>query len=150
MLSDEENEAIEWLKRLVKINKRDNLDNTFAEILLNLIEKQSKEIEELKENNKKLTDEYLIQRDLINPDFLKDYISKEEADQKERKAYIDGTNVAHELCNKMWKNKIKAKIEELEKELETVEQMKPSATRYDVIQKLENQINILQSLLEKE
>ncbi len=44
MLSDEE-EAIEWLKRLVKINKRDNLDDTFAEILLNLIEKQSKEIE---------------------------------------------------------------------------------------------------------
>ena len=41
MLSDEEKEAIEWLKR-------DNLDNTFAEILLNLIEKQSKEIEELK------------------------------------------------------------------------------------------------------
>ena len=38
-----------------------------------------------------------------------------EAEQKEKKAYIDGTNVAHELCNKMWKNKIKAKIEELEK-----------------------------------
>lgn len=52
-MSDEENEAIEWLKRLVKINKRDNLDNTFAEILLNLIEKQSKEIELLKEENEK-------------------------------------------------------------------------------------------------
>lgn len=48
-MTDEENEAIEWLKRLVKLNKRDNLDDTFAEILLNLIEKQSKEIEELKE-----------------------------------------------------------------------------------------------------
>ena len=48
-MTDEEKEAIEWLKRLVKINKRDNLDNTFAEISLNLIEKQSKEIEELKE-----------------------------------------------------------------------------------------------------
>jgi len=46
-MTDEE-EAIEWLKRLVKLNKRDNLDNTFAEILLNLIEKNSKEIEELK------------------------------------------------------------------------------------------------------
>lgn len=54
MLSDEEKEAIEWLKRLVKINKRDNLDNTFAEILLNLIEKQSKEIEELIERIKEL------------------------------------------------------------------------------------------------
>ena len=48
-MTDEEKEAIEWLKRLVKINKRDNLDNTFAEISVNLIEKQSKEIEELKE-----------------------------------------------------------------------------------------------------
>ena len=54
MLSDEEREAIEWLKRLVKLNKRDNLDDTFAEILLNLIEKQSKEIEELKEKNEYL------------------------------------------------------------------------------------------------
>lgn len=51
MLSDEEKEATEWLKRLVKINKRDNLDNTFAEILLNLIEKQSKEIEELNKSD---------------------------------------------------------------------------------------------------
>ena len=48
-MNEEEKESIEWLKRLVKINKRDNLDDTFAEILLNLIEKQSKEIEELKE-----------------------------------------------------------------------------------------------------
>ena len=36
-------------KKLVKLNKRDNLDDTFAEILLNLIEKQSKEIAELKQ-----------------------------------------------------------------------------------------------------
>ncbi len=48
MLSDEERQAIDWLKRLVKINKRDNLDDTFAEILLNLIKRQQKEIEELK------------------------------------------------------------------------------------------------------
>ena len=46
-MTDEEREAIEWLKRLAKLNKRDNLDDTFAEIILNLIEKQSKEIQEL-------------------------------------------------------------------------------------------------------
>ena len=67
----EEIEAIEWLKRLVKINKRDNLDNTFAEILLNLIEKQSKEIEELKEKN-----EYL-------PNWVsKKYVSKDKIKAK--------------------------------------------------------------------
>lgn len=65
MLSDEE-EAIEWLKRLVKLNKRDNLDNTFAEILLNLIEKQSKEIEELENQrqNGTLSDGYHTYNDL--------------------------------------------------------------------------------------
>lgn len=42
---NEEEQSIEWLKRLVKINKRDNLNDTFAEILLNLIEKQQKELE---------------------------------------------------------------------------------------------------------
>ena len=82
MLSDEEREAIEWLKRLVKLNKRDNLDNTFAEILLNLIEKQSKEIEELKEKNKIL--------EVISLSF------KEIQDR-----------------DKKWKDKIKAKIEDI-------------------------------------
>ena len=47
----EEEQAIEWLKRLVKINKRDNLNDTFAEILLNLIEKQQKELNKEKERN---------------------------------------------------------------------------------------------------
>lgn len=125
MLSDEEKKAFESVKDMfsdVTIKDIDEQSITIYGVamldvikVLTIVEKQSKEIEALKENNKKLTDEYLIQRDLINPDFLKDYISKEEAEQKEKKAYIDGTNVAHELCNKMWKNKIKAKIEELEK-----------------------------------
>lgn len=45
--------------------------------------------------------------------------------------------------------KIKDKIEELKQELAKVEQMSASATRYDVIQKLNNQINILQELIKK-
>ena len=65
MLSDEEKEAIEWLKRLVKLNKRDNLDDTFAEILLNLIEKQSKEIEELKKYEK-----YYEEMEEVNKRFI--------------------------------------------------------------------------------
>lgn len=75
MLRDEEREAIEWLKRLVKLNKRDNLDDTFAEILLNLIEKQSKEIEELKKqdlSNSKIRDKI---RNRIK--YLTEYYEKE-------------------------------------------------------------------------
>ena len=104
MLSDEEKKAIEELWHF------DCAYNREIKIVLNLIEKQSKEIEE--------------------------------AEQKEKKAYIDGTNVAHELCNKMWKNKIKAKIEELEKEIIT------GAKKTDIIRRAI--VYELQSLLEKE
>ena len=38
--------------------------------------------EKEKEKNKELTDEYLVQRDLINPDFLKDYIHKDKIKAK--------------------------------------------------------------------
>ena len=86
MLSDEEREAIEWLKRLVKLNKRDNLDDTFAEILLNLIEKQSKEIEELKEKNKYIEDRAKIGKNIqtfINKNYVEqEYISKDKIKAK--------------------------------------------------------------------
>lgn len=47
----------------------------YISILFGLITKQQKEIKELQ-------DEYLIQRDLINPDFMKDYISKDKIKEK--------------------------------------------------------------------
>ena len=80
--------------------------------LVNLIEKQSKEIEKLKEDKYGLEEEVQIQaKQLIEIDG--NYISKEESEQRERKAYIKGTNDADELCNKKWKDKIKAKTEEV-------------------------------------
>ena len=86
-MSDEEKKAIEIVKGITEddlLNYWEGPEEPYNAIqtILNLIEKQSKEIEELKENNKKLTDEYLIQRDLINLDFLKDYIIKEKSEQK--------------------------------------------------------------------
>lgn len=45
-------------------------DILISETLLTAYEKE-------KEKNKELTDEYMIQKHLINPDFLKDYISKD-------------------------------------------------------------------------
>lgn len=47
--SEEEKEAIEWLKRIITLNKKDGIENTYAEIVLNLIQKQEKIIESYKE-----------------------------------------------------------------------------------------------------
>ena len=121
MLSDEEKKALEridYIQDFIIENGQYNADVNDMEYfskILNLIEKQSKEIEELKENNKKLTDEYLVQRDLINPDFLKDYISKD---------------------------KIKAKIEELNNKLKNADEIEAVF--------IIKQQQVLQSLLEKE
>ena len=61
------------------------------------------EVKVLRANNKGLKDKIDEQSKEI-----------EEAEQKERKAYIKGTNDADELCNKKWEDKIKAKIEEVD------------------------------------
>lgn len=89
MLSDEEKEAIEWLKRLVKLNKRDNLDDTFAEILLNLIEKQSKEIEELKEKRLTLFDTTVKNSIKINNKKWEDKIKAKIEEYKKEKEFYD-------------------------------------------------------------
>ena len=112
-MSDEERKAIDNMKSLLLYSKEHEYFSPFQEqeiddmnIVLNIVEKQSKEIEELQEN-------YSSAHKDINW-FCENYISKVESEQRERKAYIKGTNVADELCNKKWKDKIKAKIEEVE------------------------------------
>ena len=155
MLSDEEKRTIENLKtEYEKLIKEDNilfpLYKSDAKRLINLIQKQSKEIEELKENNKLLQENYSSAHEDINW-FCENYISKEESEQKERKAYIKGINDADELCNKKWEDKIKAKIEPRLKELD--EQMKKEWKEYGnsrEYQDMEDEWNFLQSLLEKE
>ena len=81
MLSDEEKKAIEYLKRHIIpcYGRKGTIEFMLNDTILNLIEKQSKEIEEL----------------------------------KEVKWYYEISRVP--------KDKIKAKIEELEKELEDIE-----------------------------
>ena len=66
--------------------------------------------------------------------------------QKEKKAYIDGTNVAHELCNKYWNDKIKAKIEESELLIDNSQGCMSDEDLYKEYGKIE----FGQSLLEKE
>ena len=116
MLSDEEMKAIERAEFLIKIDTY--LEKEMLINLLNLIEKQSKEIEELKDRNKKLKDKA---RELI---FEKQELSS---------ALLDSTP----------NDKIKAKIEEVDKDENAsipdfIEYAKEYATQK------------LQSLLEKE
>ncbi len=119
-----------------------------SQIALNLIEKQSKEIEELKEDRKSYAEEYIHNNPWLYKQLNEVYILRKESEQKERKAYIKGTNDTHDLCNKMWKDKIKARIEELEdmyNELpKNPKEHLHSKTEYKIV------IGELQSLLEKE
>lgn len=130
MLSDEE-KAIEELK-----NKEADyfmISNLTGKTLVNLIEKQSKEIEELKDDRKKYAEEYIHNNPWLYKQLNENYILRVESEQKERKAWIKGTNDADELCNKKWEDKIKAKIDEVCES--TIE---------------ESNVDILYSLLEKE
>lgn len=47
-MSEDEKISIEWLEKITKINKKDGVENSCAEILLKLIKKLQKENEELK------------------------------------------------------------------------------------------------------
>ena len=124
-LSEEEKKAIEEIRSFNQYNwEMNNLKTKkFAkpyfdslDTILNLIEKQSKEIEEL--TNEVMEKELIIDgmkedRRIAVEEIQEQYfVSKEESEQIERKAYIKGTNDADELCNKKWRDKIKAKIEE--------------------------------------
>ena len=139
MLSDEE-KAIEELK-----NKKADyfmISNLTGKTLVSLIEKQSKEIVELKENNKLLQENYSSAHEDINW-FCENHISKKESEQKERKAYIKGTNDADELCNKKWEDKIKAKTIEIKNRQVKDEFITASQGKLNTIIDME-------SLLEKE
>ena len=169
-MSDEEKKAIERAKFLINIDTY--LEKEMLINLLNLIEKQSKEIEELKETLKctqnswfedtQKIEEMKKQIDLDNEceialnnkimDLEKE-IEELKEKNKELNKYIEdrakiGKNI-QTFINKDYveqeyisKDKIKAKIEELEKEIIT------GAKKTDIIRRAI--IYELQSLLEKE
>ena len=97
MLSDEEKQAIEYLKiEYEKLMKEDNiffpLYKSDAKRLIDIIEKQQKEIEELKNKNKKYTIHFTD------------------------KQYSDAIKLAQSVAISMFEDKIKAKIKEISKE----------------------------------
>lgn len=115
-----------------------------------LSEEEKKKYEEIKYNNGYL---YCDKEDV---DFLIDIIEKQSKEIEDNKKYIDLHYVPYEQyisklneLNKKWKDKIKAKIEELEKEKNIPEEMDFKA--FYRIKDLKNiEIAVLQSLLEKE
>ena len=140
MLSDEEKKAIKEVnhfKELTRYWQEEEYEEKeiagYIETILNLIEKQSKEIEELKQNIH-LKEVYVLKTN----------------------DYIKGTNIEDELCNKKWEDKIKAKILECRKILYSFEkelELKANKEKYihkESMNCLLSQISILQSLLEKE
>ena len=116
MLSDEEKEALRNFKSEYETCDHYSSDLIIelddAEIILNLIEKQSKEIEELKEENRKKSIVIIEYQDLYEK--LED--------------------------------KIKAKIEEINKDFKEYE----NGQEWEIQDEIRGQIEVLQSLLEKE
>lgn len=115
MLSEEERMAIEHLKNYPINWLIETVNESAIKIILNLIEKDSKEIEELKENNKNLEDE------------LNKYIVKMSDEQYRR--LVD---IIRDEINKLWEDKIKAKIEEIDKKIYEYKKWKELGTETDV------------------
>ena len=180
MLSDKEKEAIEIIKYFKKMkwysHPFDNGTEILSEeekqdidIILNLIEKQSKEIEELKTINQmqKYRIEVIDERELISKDTIKEILGIEEdinnekllsllqtivdeyarlEDVEDRKVQIEYNNVFNKGVKSV-EDKIKAKIEELENQKrQWIEDRDNKHKDSEIIYAIE----VLQSLLEKE
>ena len=124
MLSDEEKEVVEWLKQSIneyndifqgKIEDESGIKR--MKTIKNLIEKQSKEIEEYKKQlDLDYVDKHFVPVERYNQLEKEIEELRVESEQKEKQAYIDGANATDKLCNKKWEDKIKAKIEEIKEE----------------------------------
>ena len=149
MLSEGERELIEEIQKgnkigiyeLIRTFKREGIENfitvrrKYIDIMINLIEKQSKEIEELKTINQmqKYRIEVIDERDLISKDIIKEILGIEEnidnekllsllqtivdensrlEDIEDRKVQIEYNNVFNKGVKSV-EDKIKAKIEEV-------------------------------------
>lgn len=76
---------IEVLESIVKVHNdflKGCNNETINEKEIQAIENVLNRIKELEEENKKLTYDYLIQKDLINAEFLSDYVGKNKIREK--------------------------------------------------------------------
>jgi len=155
MLSDEEKKAIESLIEIREFaNLSSNLNTKInqlnaIDIILNLIEKQQKEIEHQKEKRENQKKELAILNEkqkefnkLVNTvNSYKGQFKRQQKEIEKLKKYEEGYKLlTYSLNNYISNDKIKAKIEELEREKE----------KYFEKQVIQHEIEVLQSLLEKE
>ena len=127
-MTDEEKKAIDYLQLCYDLSTITNESLSKLGVILNLIEKQSKEIEELKEKNKP-------QPDCAEP-----------VERTEEMVNMKWVNY-----NYISKDKIKAKIEPVLKQLDT--KMKEEYNKYGNSREYQDMVdayNFLQLLLEKE
>lgn len=145
MLSDEEKKA--WdrviiMKNFICCDSDDDYENNEAiqdveaiNTLLNLIEKQQKEIEELKEDRKSYTEEYIHNNPWLYKQLDENYILRTEADK---------------LYNKKWEDKIK-ELENYYRELYKQDNSPNEfLIRQDCLSKLSVLQEVKQLVLEKE
>ena len=147
-MSEEEKKEYEELKSLL-------YRETIKRKLLDIIEKQSKEIEELKQDNKKLDKEnqslfesYNFNDTNLLVKLLKEY-RKEIKVLKEEKEYLNCI-IESDKDNYINKDKIKAKIEELIKEGNYRTADNPNGRVHFQKEITDYQIEDLQSLLNEE
>ena len=113
-MTDEEKKAIDKLKKSANYFVMPIYE---TKIILELIEKQSKEMEELHSQ----IDEHVY------------------------------NGCDYELCNKKWEDKIKAKIEDKESQINDIkDNLDYDEIMMKAVKRLEDEIEVLQSLLEKE
>ncbi len=140
MLSDEEKKTIEYLKHHIipVYGKKGRIEYLLNDVVLNLIEKQSKEIEELK-NITKSYDSFLGTEKIVIAD---------------KKFFVNG----YFRENYVSKDKIKAKIDELDKQEEDLQNSISNEEREEYsdanisweLMDIQIRREVLQSLLEKE
>lgn len=166
MLSDEEKKAIDNMKSLLLYSKEHEYFSPFQEqeiddmnIVLNIVEKQSKEIEHQKEKRENQKQELAILNEkqkefnkLVNTvNSYKGQFKKQQKEIEELRKYKKYYEEMEEVNKKFISaDKIKAKIEPRLKELD--EQMKKEWREYGnsrEYQDMEDEWNFLQSLLEE-
>lgn len=151
MLSDEEKKEYEELKSLLYTG---TISQYGKRNLIDMFEKQSKEIEILNKNMNLLREQNISYKQSIHG--LKEE-NKKYIVQLTDEQYRKLVDIIRDKTSKEWEDKIKAKIEELDEAIKVNKECaKDNADRItvrllnDEINELKKARNVLQSLLEKE
>ena len=117
-------------KHLIELNNGELVD-------INKLDTKE-QIKELKEDRKKYAEEYIHNNPWLYKQLNENYILRVESEQRERGAYIKGTNDADELCNKKWEDKIKEKVIEIKNKPVKDEFITASQGKLDTIIEIES------------